>query len=243
MRRMALQITMIAILLGACGGSSPEATPTALPPTPTAVPPTATPIVYTVPKLVTQYIGPAQSIFLDTFDTLSADWTYSSASVTTSLGEVQLTGIENWGTNLYHVPPIAEGTALLLRFRADSDAEFGAFLESGTWGKADYKRFGLYGPYPTTNIFHGTIGEPQQEFDGELSIESNAWYDMMLAVEPGGEFIALVWDPEDPSMHLAYRRVVDEKWAGSTWAFGITMNRGFLAIDEFVGLAFDDPPS
>jgi hypothetical protein len=228
------------MLLAGCGGSSPDPTATAVPPTATPVPPTPTPIAYEVPDLVSTYINAAQPTAHETFDTLSVEeWTYTPGSVTTSQGEVQLTGVENWGSSLYRAETVTENTAMLLRFRADTDAEFGIFVEADTWGTEAYKRFGSYGPYPETNIFHGTVGEPRQIFDGELTVRADTWYNLMIAVGPGGEFVALVWDPADSSQHLAYRRVVDAGWTGASWLFGITINSGFLAIDDFVVASFD----
>lgn len=240
---LVLLVLLLAGIQSGCGSSSPTPTPTPPPPTSTPPPTTPTPIAYDLPAIVQEYLVGARPIAHDTFDTLDpARWTFTSGSVTTSLGEAQVTGVDGWGSRLYRAESVPEGTAVLVRFRSDTDAEFGIYVESGAWGTPEYKRFGTYGPYPETNIFRGTNAELRQELAGDLVIQPEVWYELMLAIGPGGEFLALIWDPETPEANLVYRRVVDRRWTGATWTFGVTSNAGFLALDDFALVAFAAMP-
>lgn len=239
-RCIAFVALLLVALVAGCGGSDPAPTATPEPPTPTPAPPTPTPIAFTAPPIVRQYISGARAIALDTFDTLSTErWRFNEGSVTTSLGEAQLAGVSDWGSFLYNTMTLQERTAVLVRFRGDQHAEFGIYFESGEWGSDGYKRFGTYGPYPQTNIFRGTMSEPRQDFKGDLFVQPDVWYQLMLIVAPGGKFVAVIWDPDDASQNLVYQRVVDQRWAGSEWIFGITANSGFVTIDDFTVLSFD----
>jgi hypothetical protein len=227
------------LVAAGCGGSS--VTPTATPPPTPTTPPSPTPIDLPLPAIIKQHLTNPAVVSLDRFEALAADdWKFDAEWATTSDNQTQILGHADWATYLDRVTPLSEGSAVYLRFKADENAEYGAYFESGAWDTPQYKRFGIYGLYPETNGFRGADAIPREELSGGLEVQPDVWYDLLLAVAPNGKFAAVIWDPDDPSANDSWAGTVDVRWKGQPWTFAITANNGYLWIDDFAVLTFTD---
>ena len=74
---------------------------------------------------------------------------------------------------------------------------------------------------------------------GNLSLNPDTWYSLLLVVGKGGDFVAVIWDPANPGNSLQYREVI-ENWKEIEWTFRIQVNKGTIVFDDFEEIIFDD---
>ena len=61
----------------------------------------------------------------------------------------------------------------------------------------------------------------------------------MMAINKDGKFIALIWQPDDPTRVVTYREKIGEKWAGLDWRFGCRSNNCTILIDDLIIFSFE----
>jgi endonuclease/exonuclease/phosphatase family metal-dependent hydrolase len=233
-----------------------EETPTAVPtlkssvwtggynPKPKPVPTVAPLPALTTPPLLSDYLTDAHSLRSYRFD-LSEEceqvrWQSDWDTERISEGALQLAGEEPWraGASLprFYTP----GTGLVLRFRFSRDAELEILMEHGEWAGDTYRRFGIYGVDGRleSSVWAASANLGGQSLSGSLRPLPDSWYNLALALSREGQFIALVWNPDDPSAVLEYRAKPGAEWAGLTWAFRVAANRGSVTVDDVTELSF-----
>lgn len=181
-------------------------------------------------------------LYHDDFDSLtSSQWDYTLSSVRASDGLVKITGQSFWATSLYRRRAFKEGEGVLVLFKYDSGAEFELYLYDGNWQMSNYKRWGIYaGTELVMNIWQGSSGLGGQHLEGNLSPRPDTWYYLLLAVGKEADFVALVWEHDNPSRQAKYRRTFSEEWAKQTWEFMIGANKGNAYVDSFTEISFNE---
>jgi hypothetical protein len=181
-------------------------------------------------------------LYHDDFNELtSIRWDYTLSKVGSSGGLVEITGQSFWDTDLYRRRAFKEGEGVLVLFKYDSGAEFGLYLDDGNWQTPNYKRWGIYyaGTRLGTDIWQGSSGPGERDLEGNLSPRPDTWYYLLLAVGKEADFVAQVWEHDNPSQQAKYRRTFGEEWAGQTWEFTIDANKGKAYVDSFTEISFN----
>lgn len=203
--------------------------------------PTVTPLVELSPP-VQVVLSDIVVEFHDELEVTSRNrWDYypSSSYVEFSEGQVQLIGKSYWETSLSPRRQISAGEAILVLFKYDPNSEFELYIDDGQWQATNYRRWGVYaGNFFETNIFSGASGIGFNSLGGALTLSSGTWYYLLLAVDEEADFLALVWDHDNPSRQTEYRRKFDDTWTGRSWEFQIGVNKGSVYIDSFTHLSF-----
>ena len=70
--------------------------------------------------------------------------------------------------------------------------------------------------------------------------EPQTWYYLILAIGPEGQFIARIWDPNNPYNHVTYLEMFDTTWQDLSWKFQILCTQGRVLIDDFMEIEFDE---
>lgn len=215
----------------------PTSQPTIFPsPTDTSTPAAS---ATTIPSLtmLTNYLDNARIVRTDSFDD-SSEWNPTNEI---SNGELLLTGIggNNWH-GLSNRGIFREGNAAVIDFQFTSSEYFEVYFEREPWTTSQYKRFGVYvnEDHSNVNIFTGRQRMDTARLAGSLTLTSGTWYSLLLAVERGGDFLAVLWDPANPENHLQYRELIPN-WQGLDWTFRIQVNKGTIIFDDFEVVVFD----
>jgi len=206
---------------------TPTFTKTPIPATPTMVP----------PAIVLNYMDGIVITKLDNFDS-GRNWDLWVGSV--SGGELKITG-NNWN-GLAKKGKISEGKGIIIDFKFEKNSEFELMFDYGKWATDPYRRFGIYfySSYPRSNLWLGKNGLGFNNLHGNFQPKADTWYSLCMAVSEGGEFLALIWDPSDPTQIFSYNEKAGEKWASRSWDFRIGANEGIIVFDNFMEFKFDE---
>ena len=191
----------------------------------TATPIPATP---TVPPhdLLNEYFDHVTIKSIDQFENLKLWQIWDEESVSLNEGEVTLVGRPNWNSALVYNIPISENQGIMLTYKAlnqlDSKAEF-VFI-SGTYQTDDFRQFGIYnGPAPKADLYQGKVGLGFNYLHGNYTIRKDTWQTLIMSVDDQGNFLAIIFNPEDPEQRYVYSEKPGEKWKGHDWEFRITV--------------------
>ena len=230
--------------------STSTSTPTEIPPTPTAsstLTPTLTRTFTRTPLPPTPTIDPPVVIldYLENAVVTQIDYMESSARWDLWAGKVSNGVLEVIGKDwngLSKKGSIMEGEGIIIDFKFDKDAQFEMFLDRGDWYTDAYRRFGIYiyRNYPKANLWLGKQGLGFNNLYGNFQPTVDHWYTLLMVVDTNGEFLALIWDPEDQSKIFSYNENLGEKWAGYKWIFKIGANAGTATFDNCMEIAFDE---
>ena len=206
-------------------------------PTKTPVPTianTPTPELPMPAVVIDRLVGP-EIIGVDWMDgTRSSDWSFDAGTLRD--GELVVYG-KNWNGLMRNIK-MPEGQGFLMDFTYTKGSEFEVYIANGTFDTAEYKRFGIYvnNNVPGANLWLGK--QPTgNALVGDLRLVPDHWYTMMMVAGPNGDFMALIWDPADPSRVVRYREVVS-RWANTEWDFAIGANLGEIHFDNLVDISF-----
>jgi hypothetical protein len=113
-------------------------------------------------------------------------------------------------------------------------------LVTGEWLTDSFRQFGLYiAPRPKADLFQGLLNLGGYNVMGNLTLQPGAWYSLLLAIGPDGHFLAVVWDPNDPSHRAVYDLLGKEPWAARTWTFYPKATEGeTVSVDDFYRISF-----
>ncbi len=172
----------------------------------------------------------------DAFDgsALPAGWS-QAGSVTVSGGQVHLTGAGNWNTSAQRTGTVGDGQSARFAFRLNAvDALAALFLHSGTWGQADYRRWGLYisGGAIYRQTYEGTTSYSTVQL---LTLQANVWYEGVLKVDGVNTFVAELWERDNPSVR-AVRVESRPAWSGRSWTFMNQVHTGLEDLDYYAEL-------
>jgi hypothetical protein len=210
-----------------------------LPPTETPVPTatiTPTPTV-APPEVVLEYLDGVVVTRVDTFDSDSR-WGLGGGEIAD--GRLELVG-NDWN-GLVNQGLFLEGEGTIISFNYGNNPEFEIFYDFGQWWTDAYRRFGIYvySGYPKANLWLGKNGLGYNNLQGNFQPKADTWYKLLMAVDVDGEFLAVIWDPADPSQRISYHEKAGENWADYRWHFRIGANAGTILFDDFIEIDFTD---
>jgi hypothetical protein len=257
--RLPLLITGIFVLLTACqAGPTIIEAPTTIPtkvitPTETlwptitaaltATPPPPTPTIE--PDIILQeYFNNPQIKRTDSFSDLNSWLVWDEDSVSLDNGQVTLVGQPDWNSALVFNTPILENQGIVLNFKTlnnlDSKSEF-VFI-SGEFQTADFLQFGMYnGPTPKADLYQGSSIIGYAYLHGNYTIRKDAWQTLVMAVDDQGNFLAVVFDPQNPSNRFYYLEEPGEKWKNREWNFRITATKAeSIHVKDFQLFVFSE---
>jgi hypothetical protein len=195
-----------------------EVAPTAIPqPTSTPLPPTAT---VAPPSNLSEFVADVRVTAFDDLSTVDGWTTYNPGTGVLLDGVFQITGQEDWISGLVRNRTFGEGEGVILDFKYDKGSEFEFILEAGEYQTDSYRRFGVFGfDYPQANLTQGPNALGHKILQGNFQPKPDRWYNFMAGIGFEGNFIALIWEPSDPSNFIIYKETIGEKWDGLTWTF------------------------
>jgi len=182
-------------------------------------------------------------LFHDDLDRLSpVHWDYTSSKVSPSgNGQVEIVGKSEWNSSMNWKQALRETGGVVVLFQYDGSAEFELYLDRGEWQKPDYRRWGIYaGTDLKMNIWKGGAGPGGNPLRGNLTPRPNTWYYLLLAIGKDEEFLARIWEQNDPTRQVEYRQQFGDDWTGKDWGFAITANSGKVYVDAFTAISFED---
>jgi tetratricopeptide (TPR) repeat protein len=196
-----------------------------------------------LPSPVSDVLPEAKVLYHDDFDQWPlSTWEYESGKA--SDGVVQITGTADWSSYLERDRIFHAGDAVLALFKYDADADYRMYICSGEWEKPAYRRWGIFtlndSSRFTTDRFQGFSFIGGDPLAGNLTSRPDTWYYVLLAVGDEGEFLAQVWERDDPARKAEDRRRLGDDWAGLPWHFILQANKGPVYVDTFTEISFSE---
>ena len=216
----------------------PPNTPTPLPPTPTPIPPTFTPTI-APPNMAVFFLEDVSVTDIDNFYNLQKWYTNSPSKISNE--QFHLVGQKDWGSGLLLRKRLRAGEGIILNFRtlntADTKVEF--TFEAGEWQTITFKQFAIFlNEIPKVSRYQGKNNLPMNDMRGNLTLKANTWYQLLLAVDEGGEFLGVIQDPKT-SEKVFYTEKVNGDWDDKIWTFAIrATDGGEVYIDDFLRISF-----
>jgi len=221
--------------------SVPLVLPTATePPIPTAtpIPPTAT---IPAPDKSLEYLTGVQVVYVDTFNDPSGNGWWLG-----NVGKIQNGVLEIHGNNWNAVGrdvsrTFGEDEGVIYDFTFTKGSVFETFFAHGDWYTDPYQRFGIYitGANAQADLFQGKNGIGFTTLNGNFALKPDTTYSLLMAVLPNGEFLAVIWDPANPSKTIYYRETIGKKWANQAWTFTFGANIGTIQMENYREIKFD----
>jgi len=189
-----------------------------------------------------EYLSGARVVSYDAFDNLR-NWTTEPTDSILSNGVFQMTGTAFWHSHFFYKKKFSDGEGLIISFevqQADTQSEF--VFVSGEWLTASFRQFGVYNAArPAADLFQGRADLGGYPLLGNLRLQPNTTYALLLAVGPRGHLEAVVWDPAATAQRAVYDLLGDPSWVGRRWTFMPKANAGeTMYIDDFYRIAFTD---
>jgi hypothetical protein len=213
---------------------TPAPTATPIPPTPTIEP----------PSIISEYLNGVKILSLDAFDNLDnwGAWNLQTGSLKN--GTYEITGQEGWMSGLVLINKISEGNGLTLKFKLSENGDYLSefVLATGAYQTDSYRQFGIYTQkYSTADLYQGTNGLGFNNLNGNLVLQPEVWYNLMMAVGDGGDLIAVIWNPDDPTNRVYYHEILGKKWDDLNFEFQAKANIGqTYVIDDFMSFTFTE---
>lgn len=215
----------------------PTKTITATPkPTKTEVPPTPT---VASPAKVTDVLNDVEVVRVEDFKkSYSALFDYGTGVSAAGDGLLNMEGIPFWTSSFRGKNSFSEGSGIIVSYKYSPQSEFEIFFDRGSWATPDYRRFGVYGVNPpAANLFQGEQGLGFNYLSKNFALKADTWYTILLSVGDGGEFLALIWDPEKPERVARYHEVI-KKWENNQWNFSVGGNKGKIQFKDYMEITF-----
>jgi len=256
MQSMFFAFVIFAVLLSGCVPAStpipPTSTPLPLPtdtpmptktpvPTKTSIPPTAT---VAPPTVLLDLLTNVQVIKTDSFDNLNNWNTWNPGTGKITNGMFELTGQEGYLSGLIFKQNISGGRGIMLKYKTLKNANYQSefVFATGEWQTDSFRQFGIYnGARPKADLIQGKNGIGGNNLHGNLSLKADTWYNLLMVVGKDGEFLAVIWNPDNPSEQSVYNENLGEKWANLNLEFQAKANIGeTMYIDDFAMITFDE---
>jgi hypothetical protein len=189
-----------------------------------------------------QYLTSPRIVSYDPLDTMQ-NWSYKRETGTLTDGIFELQGTPRWQSSFWPRQQFQEGQGIALRFKvAHANARSEFVFVTGDWLTPTFRQFGFYNAVvPKGDLFQGALNLGGYDLQGNLNILSDIWYEMLLAVGRSGHFIAVVWNPANPSQQVVHDVAGGPNWIGKTWVFLPKANTGeTIEVDDFFILIFGD---
>ena len=205
--------------------------------TPTAVVSPIIPNFPSYPQLLESLINSEVSYF-DGFDNpLVTGSTFSGGAINN--GVLEIIGTENWD-GVSRKKNFKDGEGIIVDFKYTNDALFEAFFEQGDFGNESYRRFGIFigDNSILTNEYDGDQLIQSTPLSGNISLNADTGYSLLMAIITDAQFVVAVWDPANPSDILFLREEKDSTWIESDWIFYVQANQGIITLDNYKEITF-----
>ncbi len=209
--------------------------------TPMAGTPTDAPVAVDpdvpVPDILPQYLNDVQITQTNTFDDPSGNgWEVQAGKIEN--GAMEINGNKN-NDGAWFNKEFVEGNAILMDFHFTERSTFLVYLNFGSFETDSFRRFGMFveNGSPITDLYNGTEYF-WGGYSGNLAMEPEKTYTILLAILPNGEILDVVWDPADTGSVLEYRNKFGETWAGLPWTLVIQASKGTIYFDNFREIKF-----
>ena len=212
----------------------PTVTPTKLP---TA---TATQIIEP-PVITTEFLTDVKVLSHDPFDSSNSliNWEWGSNQVgTIANGVLELKGVSAGGKE-----QLTYGDGIMLKFKLQNANDVSGFsFDTGVWRTDSDRGFGIINTtHPHVGLTQGTEVIDQSHLRGNLSLETDTWYNILMAIGENETFLAIIWDPADETQRVIYNVKLGEKWSGKRWLFDIVIwGDETISIDDFYRISFGE---
>ncbi|HQU36421.1 MAG TPA: caspase family protein [Anaerolineales bacterium] len=207
--------------------------------TPTAVVSPIIPNFPSYPQLLESLINSEVSYF-DGFDNpLVTGSTFSGGAINN--GVLEIIGTENWD-GVSRKKNFKDGEGIIVDFKYTNDALFEAFFEQGDFGNESYRRFGIFigDNSILTNEYDGDQLIQSTPLSGNISLNADTGYSLLMAILTDAQFVVAVWDPANPSDILFLREEKDSTWIESDWIFYVQANQGIITLDNYKEITFSN---
>ena len=161
-------------------------------------------------------------------------------------GLVRLTGGGvSYGTHIIHPEVSApaqdwlqDGEGVLFDLRYSGSTVYSAvFVQTGEWHAASYRRWGFL--VDNSGIYLDTYEGTNHPAPVKLmELRKNVWYRVLFTVGGEGEFVAQVWERDNPAVSGQRVSVMGPAWAGADWLFVVQQMSGVFEMDSYEELAF-----
>lgn len=207
-------------------------------PTKTPASPTAT---IPAPDKALEYFNDVKVVSINTFDKQLSihDWHFDrDTGIRTANGVLEIPG-KDW-TAISARQQFKEGQGVVLDFTYTKGAIFEIFVSYGLPDASDYKAFCIYFEknLGKTNVWAAKNSLGGETIPGDLVLQPDTNYSLIMAVIPDGEFLTTIWEPSDPSKVKYYHEKIGKNWSNLIWDFGIGVKTGTVLVDNYRGIEF-----
>jgi len=155
-------------------------------------------------------------------------------------GKLILNSTPDWDAYFLTQNSFPDGQAFLARFSKASGANYNLALQSGEFGTTGFRRWAFHGG----DVYNMSNRQDEEwlGYDpliGNLNLQVDSWYYLLLAGTEQGEFLAVVWDAQDPSLFARYSQEFGAEWTGRDWKFRIGAKGGEVYLDQLYRISFD----
>lgn len=212
---------------------TPVPTATDLPPTPTVAP----------PSVLVEHLDNVQIIEFDDFSSLDNWEKWNPGTGIFADKMFKITGQADYMSGLQFKKNISQGYGIVLKYKMVNNADFKStfVFVTGNFQTDSFRQFGINnGKYPKTELFQGKNSIGNNNLIGNFSLKADTWYNILMAIGKKGEFLAVIWNPDDPSQQIIYHETIGSKWANFNYKFQAKANLGeTVFIDDFMKISFD----
>ena len=251
-----LAFVFLTVLLSGCTPASTPVPPTPIPPTDTPVPtamptkpPTSTPIPPTPtvepPSLATEFLTDVQVLETDNFNNLNNWSTWNSASGKLSDGMFELQGQTGYLSGVGFNQKIGEGYGVAIKYKLVNNVDYKSqfIVTTGEWQTNSFRQIGIYnGRKPKAALYQGkNIIGGNNLLCTNLTLQKDTWYNFLIVVGKGGEFLSAIQNPDNPLEQCVYHETIKENWTGLNFEFQVIADIGeTVYIDDFMLLSFGE---
>jgi hypothetical protein len=248
-----LVFVLLAVLLNGCAPASTPVSPTLTStpstdiPASTATPtklPTVTPTpTIEPPSLTTEFLTDVKVLSFDPFDNMNNwdIWDVNTGSITN--GTFELKGKTFWAGGLVFKSQLKEGDGVMLKFKLlKANAKSAFVFITGDWQTDSYREFGIKnGKGPKADLWQGKNLLGGNNLNGNLTLQPDTWYDIIIAIGKNGKFLAVMWDSINEGHRAVYNEKIGEKWVGKSWNFIVKANEGeTVYVNNFNKFSFGE---
>ena len=251
--RLVLVICMIFSLSLACSlfyAPIPTAT-IAVPPSGTPVPAstaTETPLPAATltptlepPSVTGQFLNDVRVVSHDSFDN-TGNWNLWDPKTGRLANNVlQLQGTSSWASGLVFNQKFQGGSGIVLKFKLqNANAKSQFVFDAGQWQTDAFRQFGINnGKTPKADLSQGQQDLGGKYLHGNLSLQTDTWYNILMAIDPNARLLAVMWDPSDESRLSVFDQDFSQKWAGQNWDFIVQADAGeTVYVSDFYQISF-----
>ncbi|MFN8382517.1 MAG: hypothetical protein U0V02_11275 [Anaerolineales bacterium] len=232
-------LTFLTALMNGCAPINAP-TPILLTSTPALIPPANTPIfTATLTSLPTITATPTiePPVIMTEFLTDVKILSHNSFDNYNSIGILELKETSTWGEGLTY------GDGIILMFKLQNANEVSGFsFDTGVWRTDSDRGFGIINTtHPRVELTQGKDVIDRSHLRGNLSLKTDTWYNILMAIGKNERFLAVVWDPTDETHRAIYNITLGEKWSDKRWSFDIVIwGDETISIDDFYRISFGE---